>query len=68
MPDVSDLRNISGVMRALRTELPIDGHENGFRGGSSADMGCALLQVKIGSFADGLKCFLSGVYSGTGFL
>lgn len=60
MLDVSDLRNISAVMRALRTELPIDGHENGSRGGSSADMGRALLQVKIGSFADGLKCFFVG--------
>lgn len=60
MLDVSDLRNISAVMRALRTELPIDGHESGSRGGSSADMGRALLQVKIGSFADGLKCFFVG--------
>jgi hypothetical protein len=50
--DVSELRNVSDVMQVFRTVLPIGCHENGFRGCSSANIGRALLQVKIESFAD----------------
>ncbi|WP_210622643.1 hypothetical protein [Pseudomonas sp. P42] len=52
MLDVSELRNISGVMQAFRTVLPIGFHEKGLRGCCSANIGRALLQVKIESFAD----------------